>query len=65
MRLFLGVFLPWLAFFTIKRPISGLFCLFMQLTIVGWIPAAIWSVSSVSQYNNNRNIERITKLIDK
>jgi uncharacterized membrane protein YqaE (UPF0057 family) len=57
MRLFLAIFLPWLAFFTIGRPIAGIICLVLQLTILGWIPAAIWAAYSLSQYKTDRKIQ--------
>ena len=41
MRLILALLLPWLQFFTIGKPISGIICLLLQLTLIGWIPAAI------------------------
>ena len=55
-RLLLAFFLPWLQFFTIGRPISGVICLFLQLSLIGWIPAVIWSVYSLSQYNTDKKI---------
>lgn len=56
MRLLLAIFLPWLQFFTIGRPISGVMCLLLQLTVIGWIPAAIWSVYALSQYKTDQKI---------
>lgn len=56
MRLFLAIFLPWLAFFTIGRPLAGIACLVLQLTILGWIPAAIWAAYSLSQYKTDQKI---------
>ncbi|QDH24798.1 YqaE/Pmp3 family membrane protein [Neokomagataea tanensis] len=50
MRLLLALLLPWFQFFTIGRPISGLICLFLQITVIGWPPAAIWSVYALTQY---------------
>lgn len=58
MQLLLAIFLPFLAFFTIKRPIAGIICLFLQITLIGWIPAALWAVYSLSQYNTDRKIEK-------
>lgn len=57
MRLLMAIFLPWLQFFTISRPIAGIVCLVLQLTLIGWIPAAIWSVFALSQYKTDRKIE--------
>ncbi|HET8554060.1 MAG TPA: YqaE/Pmp3 family membrane protein [Rhodanobacteraceae bacterium] len=58
MRLLLALLIPWLQFFTIGRPGAGIVCLILQLTIIGWAPAAIWSVYALSQYNTDRKIER-------
>jgi hypothetical protein len=44
MRLLLAIILPWFQFFTIGRPFAGIICLILQITLIGWIPAAIWSV---------------------
>lgn len=57
MRLLIAIVLPWLAFFTIGRPIAGVVCLLLQLTLIGWIPAAIWAVYSLSQYKTDKKIE--------
>ncbi|MBU2809474.1 YqaE/Pmp3 family membrane protein [Acidithiobacillus ferrooxidans] len=58
MRLFLAIFLPFLVFFTIGRPIAGIICLILQITLIGWVPAAIWAVYALSQYKTDRKIER-------
>ncbi|CAD6541671.1 MULTISPECIES: YqaE/Pmp3 family membrane protein [Paraburkholderia] len=57
MRLLIALILPWLLFFTIGRPIAGIVCLILQITLIGWIPAAIWAVYSLSQYKTDRKIE--------
>ena len=58
MRLLIAILLPWLAFFTIGRPVAGFVCLVLQITLIGWIPAAIWSAYAVSQYRTDRKIRR-------
>ncbi|GBQ37472.1 MULTISPECIES: YqaE/Pmp3 family membrane protein [Komagataeibacter] len=61
MRLVLALLLPWLQFFTIGRPFAGLVCLVLQFTLIGWLPAAIWSVYALSQYETDRKISRMTR----
>ena len=56
MRLILAIFLPWLQFFTIGRPFAGIICLILQCALVGWIPAAMWSVYALSQYKTDQKI---------
>jgi len=58
MRLLIALILPWLTFFTIGRPIAGIICLILQITLIGWLPATIWAVYAVSQYNTDRKIEK-------
>lgn len=57
MRLLIALLLPWLAFFTIGRPIAGIICLILQVTLIGWIPAAIWAVYALGQYKTDKKIE--------
>ncbi|WP_282605525.1 YqaE/Pmp3 family membrane protein [Pelagibius sp. Alg239-R121] len=57
MRLLIALLLPWLLFFTIGRPIAGIICLILQITLIGWVPAAIWAVYSLSNYETDKKIE--------
>lgn len=57
MRLLIALLLPFFLFFTIGRPIAGIICLILQVTVIGWIPAAIWAVYSLSQYNTDKKID--------
>lgn len=56
MRLFLAIFLPFISFFTIGRPFAGIICFILQITLIGWIPAALWAVYAVSQYQTDKKI---------
>ncbi len=56
MRLLIAFLLPWLTFFTIGRPFTGLFCLLLQISLLGWIPATIWAVYALSQYETEKKI---------
>ncbi|SEM86386.1 Proteolipid membrane potential modulator [Nitrosospira multiformis] len=58
MRLIIALLLPWLTFFTIGRPITGVICLLLQITLIGWIPATIWAVYALSQYKTDQKIEK-------
>ncbi|MCP8895825.1 YqaE/Pmp3 family membrane protein [Shinella daejeonensis] len=57
MRLIIAIVLPFLAFFTIGRPFAGIICLILQITLIGWLPAAIWAVYALGQYNTDRKID--------
>jgi uncharacterized membrane protein YqaE (UPF0057 family) len=58
MRLIIALVLPWLTFFTIGRPLAGIICLILQLTVIGWLPATIWAVYALSQFKTDQKIER-------
>jgi uncharacterized membrane protein YqaE (UPF0057 family) len=58
MRLIIALILPWLTFFTIGRPLAGIICLILQITLIGWLPAAIWAVYALSQFKTDQKIER-------
>lgn len=58
MRFLIALILPWLTFFTIGKPIAGVVCLILQITLIGWLPAAIWAVYSLGQYNTDKKIDR-------
>ncbi len=55
-RLILALLIPFFVFFTIGKPIQGIICLILQLTLIGWVPAAIWAVYALSQYNTDKKI---------
>ncbi len=57
MRLIIALLLPWLLFFTVGRPIAGVICLILQITLIGWVPAAIWAVYSLSQFNTDKKLD--------
>ena len=59
MRLLIAIFLPFLLFFTIGRPIAGIICLILQITLIGWIPAAIWAVYALSEYNTDKKLANL------
>jgi uncharacterized membrane protein YqaE (UPF0057 family) len=58
MRLLIAFLLPWLTFFTIGRPFAGIVCLILQVTLIGWLPATIWAVYALSQYQTDQKLEK-------
>ncbi|TCT08149.1 YqaE/Pmp3 family membrane protein [Aquabacter spiritensis] len=49
-----AVLLPWLALMLRGRVFQGIFCLILQITLIGWLPAAIWAVMVVNSDNQER-----------
>lgn len=58
MRLITAVLLPSAAFFAMGRSLSGILCLLLQLTLIGWLPAALWALHAQSQYDTDQKIHR-------
>ncbi len=56
----LAIICPFLSFIFRGKLLTGIVCLILQMTLIGWIPAAIWAVTSL---NNARADERNEKLI--
>ncbi|CAM2905111.1 YqaE/Pmp3 family membrane protein [Helicobacter burdigaliensis] len=61
MRLLLAILLPFAVFFTIGRPIAGIICLILQVTLIGWLPAVIWAVYALGQYKTDKKIQEALK----
>ena len=59
--LFIAVLLPWLSFFLRGKIIQGLLCLILQITILGWLPAAIWAVASRLDGKNSTRHRRMER----
>ncbi len=64
MRYLLALFLPWLTFFTMGMVGSGIICLILQLTLIGWLPATIWAFFAINNYDADRRNERLIRAIE-
>jgi uncharacterized membrane protein YqaE (UPF0057 family) len=58
-----AVLLPWLALLLHKRIYQAAFCLGLQLTLVGWIPAAIWAVLVVNADRRDRQYREMLRVL--
>lgn len=61
----IAILLPWLSFFMRGKIISGIICLILQITLIGWLPAAIWAVASRNEGKNKKRINEMEKRIIK
>lgn len=61
----LAIVLPPVAMLLKGRPFQALLCLLLMLTIVGWIPAAIWAIGVVNGANADARTRKITKAIER
>ncbi|MDP9955520.1 YqaE/Pmp3 family membrane protein [Epilithonimonas hungarica] len=56
----LAILLPFVSFFIRGKIITAVICLILQITVLGWLPAAIWAALSL---NNARAEKRNKELI--
>jgi len=56
----IAIFFPSLSFLLRGKLLTALLCLILQITLIGWIPAATWAVLSLQ---NSRAERRNAKLI--
>ena len=61
----ISVLIPWLSFFLRGKVLSGILCLVLQVTLIGWLPAAIWAVVSLSDSRNEKLYRRLEDKFDK
>ncbi|GAA4418806.1 hypothetical protein GCM10023187_52570 [Nibrella viscosa] len=62
MRL-LSLLFPFLSFILRARPFAALVGLFLQLTIIGWPFAAMWTLADLVSYQNKSNFRRTMKYL--
>jgi hypothetical protein len=63
MRFLIALFFPWLTFFIMGKPLQGILCLLLQLTLVGWVPAIIWAFASNSSFNADRRTNKLIQAV--
>ena len=57
----IAILLPWLSFILRGRILTGILCLILQLTLIGWIPAAVWAVVSLQNKRADKRTARIIR----
>jgi len=60
----IAIIFPWLSFFLRGRILTGIICVILQLTIIGWIPAAIWAVISLQNQRADKRTEKIVRAMN-
>ncbi len=59
--LLIAILLPWLSFFLRGKILSGIICLILQITVIGWLPAALWAAFSRVDGKNKKRIRKMEK----
>jgi uncharacterized membrane protein YqaE (UPF0057 family) len=57
----IAILLPFLALLLGGHVFQAAFCLGLQLTLVGWIPAAIWAVMVVKNDKRERRYQKMVR----
>ncbi len=52
----IAVLFPWLSFLLRGKIFQALLCLILQITLIGWLPAAIWAVASLLDERNKKRM---------
>jgi uncharacterized membrane protein YqaE (UPF0057 family) len=58
-----AILLPWLALLLHKRGFQAAFCLGLQLTLLGWIPAAVWAIRVVNEDRRQRRYRKMLRVL--
>ncbi len=60
----IAILLHWLSFFLRGKILTGIVCLLLQITIIGWIPAAIWATASLIDKRNEKRVSKLEQKIN-
>ena len=60
----LAILLPFLSFMVRGKILTGILCLILQITLIGWLPAAIWAVMSLNNARAERRNRRLIRAIE-
>jgi len=58
-----AVLLPWLALLLEGHVFQAALCLGLQLTVLGWVPAAIWAVLVVNKSRRDRQYRQMLRVL--
>ena len=61
MMYLLAMLLPPVAMLMVGRAMEAVICLILQLTVFGWLPAAIWACFMVNSHQTEKRMERLVK----
>jgi uncharacterized membrane protein YqaE (UPF0057 family) len=59
----LAILFPFLSFFFRGKIFTAAICLLLQLTLLGWLPAALWAVMSLQNARAERRNNKLIKAI--
>jgi uncharacterized membrane protein YqaE (UPF0057 family) len=60
-----AILIPSLSFLLRGKIFTAIICLILQITLIGWIPAAIWAVISLQNARADKRTDRVIKAMRK
>jgi uncharacterized membrane protein YqaE (UPF0057 family) len=58
-----AILLPWLSLLIGGHVFRAILCLLLQITLLGWIPAAIWAVLVVNADRRDQQYRQMLRLL--
>lgn len=59
--LLIAILLPWLSFLLRGRIFHFIICLLLQITLIGWLPAAMWALVDLQNRRAERRNNRLVR----
>nr|WP_184164919.1 YqaE/Pmp3 family membrane protein [Flavobacterium notoginsengisoli] len=59
----IAIFFPCVSFFLRGKILTSIICLILQITLIGWVPAAIWAVISLQNARADKRNRKLIKAI--
>jgi len=60
----IAIIFPWVSFFLRGKIFSGIICLILQVTLVGWLHASIWAIISLQNKRADRRTEKMIEAMN-
>lgn len=54
----LAIFVPWVVILMDDNPGGAILALILQVTVIGWIPAAMWALRVVREKSDKNNTKK-------
>ena len=61
----LAIVFPGFSFLIRGKVLSAILAIILQLTIVGWLPVAIWAVVSLTNARSNKRMDEMERRLSK
>ncbi|PKB16713.1 YqaE/Pmp3 family membrane protein [Flavobacterium sp. 5] len=59
----IAILFPFVSFFLRGKILTSILCLILQITLIGWIPAAIWAVISLQNARADKRNQKLIKVL--